>query len=98
MILAAVIYVVDFLHRTKWTHFFEVPGKNPLIVYLFSELMVTVLYRLHIGNISLYEWLYKNIFVYAGAYFGSFLFSITYMLFCWSLGYVMDKNKIYIKV
>jgi predicted acyltransferase len=98
MILAAVIYVVDFLHRTKWTHFFEVPGKNPLIVYLFSELMVTVLYMLHIGNISLYEWLYKNIFVYAGAYFGSFLFSITYMLFCWSLGYVMDKNKIYIKV
>lgn len=98
MILSAVIYVVDFLHKTNGTHFFEVPGKNPLIVYLFSELLATVLYMTHIGNTSAYEWFYNNIFVHAGAYFGSFLFAITYMLVCWSLGYVMDKKKIYIKV
>ena len=98
MILATVIFIVDFLHKTKGAHFFEVPGKNPLIVYLFSELLATVLYMTHIGDTSVYEWLYKNIFVYAGDYFGSFLFAIAYMLVCWSLGYWMDKKKIYIRV
>ena len=98
MILATVIFIVDFLQKTRGAHFFEVPGKNPLIVYLFSELLATVLYMTHIGDTSVYEWLYKNIFVYAGDYFGSFLFAIAYMLVCWSLGYWMDKKKIYIRV
>jgi predicted acyltransferase len=98
MILATVIFIVDFLHKTKGAHFFEIPGKNPLIVYLFSELLATVIYMTHIGDTSVYEWVYKNIFVYAGDYFGSFLFAIAYMLVCWSVGYWMDKKKIYIRV
>jgi predicted acyltransferase len=98
MILSAIIYVVDFLHKTSGTHFFEVPGKNPLIVYLFSELLVTVLYMTRIDKTSTYEWFYQNIFIYADNYFGSFLFAITYMLVCWSLGYILDKKRIYIKV
>jgi predicted acyltransferase len=28
----------------------------------------------------------------------SFLFAIAYMLLIWSIGFLMDKNKIYIKV
>lgn len=98
MILAAIIFFIDFLHQTAWAPFFEIVGKNPLIVYLVSELLVTVLYMISVGNTNLFHWLYENIFVYAGAYFGAFLFSICYMLICWSVGYVMDKRKIYIRV
>ena len=43
VIISAIIYVVDFLGRTNWTGFFTVFGKNPLFIYLLSEVGATVL-------------------------------------------------------
>ena len=43
VIISAIIYVVDFLGRTQWTHFFTVFGKNPLFIYLVSEVGATIL-------------------------------------------------------
>ncbi len=98
MILAGIIYLIDFAGKTKWTYFFEVFGKNPLPIYLLSELLATVLFLIPIGDTSLIEWIYQNIFSYAGPYIGSLLFALCYMLLCWSVGYIMDKKKIYIRV
>jgi predicted acyltransferase len=50
------------------------------------------------GDALLYAWLYNNVFIKAGPYFGSFLFTITFMLFCWLAGYGLDKKKIYVRV
>jgi predicted acyltransferase len=99
IIIAVVIYVIDFLGKTRWTHFFEVVGKNPLVIYLLSELLATLLWIIHIDKkTSLYQWIYKNIFAHAGAYMGSLFFAVAYMLLCWCVGYWMDKKKIYIRV
>ena len=98
MILAAVIFYIDFLQKTKGALFFETVGKNPLIVYLLSELLATLLYMIPVGDESLYHWVYQNIFSHIGDYFGAFLFAVCYMLLCWSVGYWMDKKKIYIRV
>ena len=99
IIIAAIIYVIDFLNKTKWTYFFEVFGRNPLFIYLLAELCVTILNFIQVSSdTSLYDWIYKNIFSHIGAYFGSFLFAFTYMLLCWSIGYFLDKKRIYIKV
>lgn len=99
IILSIIIYVIDFLQKTKWTVFFTVFGKNPLFIYLLSELFATVLWMIHTDKkTSLYQWIYHNIFSYAGAYLGSFLFAAAYMLLCWSVGYWMDKKKIYVRV
>jgi len=98
MILACVIYLVDFLGIKKGVYFFQVFGRNPLPIYLLSELLVILLYMFRVGDTSLYEWLYQNIFAHAGAYTGSLLFAIAYMLLCWSVGYILDRKKIYIKV
>jgi predicted acyltransferase len=100
VLLSALTYVTEFLGRTKWTYFFQVFGKNPLFIYLLSEITAILLWFFPIGEKRqpLYSWLYENIFQYAGNYFGSFLFAITIMLFCWLIGYWMDKKKIYVKV
>lgn len=98
MILAAIIYVVDFVGYTKGTHFFEVFGKNPLFIYLLSEVGVIILWMISIGGKPLFKWLYDNIYVHAGAYTGSFLFAVSWMLFCWVVGYFLDKKKIYVRV
>jgi predicted acyltransferase len=100
IMLAALIYVTGFLGRTRWAYFFEVFGKNPLFIYLLSELGVTLLWFFRVGELRqpLYIWLYKNIFQRSGDYLGSFLFAIAVMLTCWLAGYLLDKKKIYIRV
>ena len=99
IILAAVIYMIDFMNKTRWTYFFEVFGRNPLFIYLLSELAAILMYFLKVdSNTSAYRWMYVNIFSHAGAYLGSLLFAITFMLFCWIAGYFLDKRKIYIRV
>ncbi len=99
IIIAAIIYIINFKHKTGWTYFFEVMGRNPLFIYLLSELVATLLYFLRADSkTSLYNWIYNNIFLYAGAYTGSLLFAVSFMLLCWLVGYFLDKRKIYVKV
>ncbi len=99
VILAAVIYLVEFRQKTRWTYFFEVFGKNTIFIYLLSELLVITLDIIHVsGGASLFSWIYEHGFHWAGDYIGSFLFAIVYMLVCWAVGYVLDKRKIYIRV
>lgn len=99
VILSGIIYTVDFLGRTNWTKFFTVFGKNPLFIYLVSELGVSIADYIHPEpGIRLFPWLYQHIFQHAGLYLGSLLFAISWMLFCWIIGYYMDKKKIYVRV
>lgn len=99
MILAFIIYVIDFLNKTKWTNFFIVFGRNPLVIYILSELILITLMVLKVNDrTTVFKWIYYNLFAGVGDYIGSFLFAITVMLFCWVTGYILDKKKIYIKV
>ncbi|MEN9686162.1 MAG: hypothetical protein RLZZ28_1948 [Bacteroidota bacterium] len=98
MIIAAITYLTDFKQRRSWAWFFEVAGKNPLTIYLLSELLVTVLYMVNIGDSSLFNWIFQHPFSYAPDYWASLLFAISYMLLCWLVGYWMDKKKIYLRV
>jgi predicted acyltransferase len=99
IILAAVIYLTQFLEKTRWTPFFVVFGKNPLFIYLLSELLVTILFMIPMPpKTNLFRWLYAHVFRHFGDYSGAFLFAVCYMLLCWSVGYWLDKRKIYVKV
>ncbi len=98
MILAAIVYVIDFLKMNRWTYFFEVFGRNPLFIYLLSEVIAILLWFFTIGDVPAYSLLYQNVFSYAGGYLGSLLFALTVMMVCWLVGWWMDKRKIYVRV
>ena len=99
IIISVITYIIQFQKVVKWAGFFQVFGKNTLFIYLLSELLVTVLFMVPVGpKSSLFRWIYINIFSHAGEYLGSLLFAIAYMLVCWSVGYWLDKKKIYVKV
>ena len=99
IILSALIYVISIKNKTGWTYFFEVMGRNPLFIYLLSELGATLLYFFRADNkTTLYQWIYQNVFQFTGNYLGSLLFAVSYMLFCWLVGYFLDTRKIYIRV
>lgn len=99
ILLSMLIYVIEFRQKTGWASFFNVFGKNPLFIYLLSELLVVVFYIVRHGNESLFEWVNKGFYqaIFPGA-FGSLLFSLSYMLLCWTVGKWLDVKKIYIRV
>jgi predicted acyltransferase len=102
VIISALIYVIEILNWNKgnWTSFFTTVGKNPLPVYLFSELFVVLLLRIHISaSTNFYGWINQVFFqVIAPGAIGSLLFAICYMLVCWTFGKILDKNKIYLRL
>ncbi|KXK23310.1 MAG: membrane protein [Bacteroidetes bacterium OLB12] len=94
MVLAILVFIIEIAKLNKWTYFFEVFGKNTLFIYLLSEVFVIMMWTLRVGDTSLYNWIYENVFQsWAGDYNGSVLFALWVMLTCWGVGYWMDKKK-----
>jgi predicted acyltransferase len=98
VIIGTIIYRIELQRQLQFSGFFEVFGKNPLVIYLFSELLLTVLNMITIGDITLFNWIFKHGFSFFAPYWASLAFAVSYMLVCWLLGYILDKFKIYIRV
>lgn len=98
MVLSFLIYILEILRRTKWTPFFLVFGKNPLFIYLLSELLIITMYMIPTASGSLQRSVYLGFEKIASPINASFLFAFFFMLTCWAVGYVLDKRKIYIRV
>lgn len=99
-IMAVLIYAVEKQKVTFGVRFFDVFGKNPLFIYLFSELFyITLRFIPTDSGLDLFEWISENIFqmVFPGA-FGSLVTALVFMLLCWSLGWWLDRKRIYIKI
>ena len=102
MVIAALLYSVELRqwNGLHWTRFFTVFGKNPLFIYLLSEVLAILLYTVRTGSgASWFEWIGSAVFqnLMPGA-FGSLLFALFFMLLCWSIGWLLDRKRIYVRV
>lgn len=98
-ILSVLIFIIDIAGKKNWTYFFEVFGRNTLFIYLLSEVFVISMYYIPVGDMSINDWIYVNLFQsWLGNMNGSPLYAIWIMLTCWVVGYWMDKKRIYVKV
>ena len=100
LILGILIYIIELAGKRNWTYFFEVFGKNPLFIYLLSEVLVILLYTFsYEKGKSIYEsinlGLYQKV---APGPIGSLLFALSVMFVCWLVGWWMDRNKKYVRV
>ncbi|HEY0652864.1 MAG TPA: heparan-alpha-glucosaminide N-acetyltransferase domain-containing protein [Chryseosolibacter sp.] len=99
LILPVLIYVIEIYHSQRWTYFFVVFGRNPLFIYLLSEVLLISLYIIPVGDKRVPQWLNDDVFgSFASPVNASFLFAFFFMLTNWVVGYFLDKKKIYIKV
>lgn len=99
LILPVLIYVIEIYHSQKWTYFFVVFGRNPLFIYLLSEILLISLYIIPVGDKRVPQWLNDDVFgSFASPVNASFLFAFFFMLTNWVVGYLLDKKKIYVKV
>lgn len=102
LLIASLVYIIEMRlwNPANWTSFFVVFGRNPLLIYLLSELLVTVFFMIPItAHQRFFQWINAVFFqVIAPGPVGSFLFALTFMLLCWSVGWWLNKRKIYIRV
>ena len=102
VILATLIYVIEIRswNPANWTRFFVIPGKNPLFIYLLSEVLAIGLNMIPAGEgENAFGWLNGQLVqpLIPGAV-GSLLFALAFMLLCWSVGWLLDRRKIYVRV
>jgi len=109
--LGMFIYLLEFKEaKGKWSHFFDVFGKNPLFIFVLSGFLPRVLALLrwvdHIDEkgkpvyTNALPWFYEHVCknINNDLRVGSFLYALCFISFMFLLAYVLDKKKIYIKV
>lgn len=99
-ILGILIFILEIKAITKGAYFFQVFGKNPLFIYILSEILYTVFYMIKTGSgTPVYVAVNNSFFqkILPGAW-GSLAFALCYVLLCWLIGYWMDRRKIYVRV
>ena len=99
LLLPAMIYLIDLAGHRRWTGFFRILGNNPLAIYILSELLLVTILMLKIGDASVRDWLYVEVFQrIASPINASLLFAVTFMLACWIVAWALDRRKIYLRV
>lgn len=97
--IAFLILVIELAKLKRWTYFFEVFGRNPLILYALSGMIVRLMALVKIDSVPLKPWLYNNVFLtVASPKNASLAYALSYMVLIWLIGYFLDRKRIYIKV
>jgi predicted acyltransferase len=99
LILSLLIFVIEVRNSKGWTYFFEVFGRNPLMLYVFAWIVMDIFSMIPVGDGTLRSFIYANVYTsWLSPKNASFLFAISYMLLIWLIGWWMDRKKIYIKL
>ena len=110
LVLSVLLYAVELKgYKGRWSRFFDVFGKNALFIFMVSGILPRIYGLIHIPNgvdakgnprfMGLTQWMYGHVFEPAfGAMNGSLFYAVFNIILLWSLCYLLDKKKIYIRV
>jgi predicted acyltransferase len=104
LLLGILLWIIDIKGYSKWANPFLVFGVNPLFLYVFSEVMA-ITFGLEVAQLvsgektSIANWIYSSCFMpVAGSLNGSLLYALAFALTCWFCGWILFRNKIFIKL
>ncbi len=111
LVLGTLIFLIEFKEKKgAWSRFFDVFGKNPLFIFVLSGFLPRMLalfrWEDHISPegkpvyTSAFPWFYEHICknISTDLRVGSLLYALCMIAMYWSIVYLLDKKKIYIKV
>ena len=101
--LALLIWIIDVKGYKSWSRFFESFGVNPLFIYVLAAVLSILLGNIRVtvdgATTSLHCYIYSGILQpLLGDYPGSLAFALLFVILNWSIGYLLYKKKIYIKI
>lgn len=97
--MALLFYWVEIRRWKTGVYFFTVLGKNPLFVYIFSNLLLIFLIWPVRADTTGIDWI--NAFFFqrlAPGSSGSLLFALAFALLCWVVAWWLDRKKIYLRL
>ncbi|WP_341209188.1 heparan-alpha-glucosaminide N-acetyltransferase domain-containing protein [uncultured Sphingomonas sp.] len=100
ILLGGVIGAVEVKGVRVGRAFLQMLGRNPLAIYLFSELLVVTIELIHVRpGVGLYRWIGETWFqTLAPGPVGSLLCALAYTLVCCWFGRALDRRGIILKV
>lgn len=99
VILSMIIFVTDLREHKSWSRPFVLFGRNPLLLYILSGVIVKTYGLILIDDTNAYGALYKYVFQpLGGNYFGSLLFAIFHVLLLLVVAWWLDRRKIYFRL
>jgi predicted acyltransferase len=102
-LLSLLILLIDVRQKKRWSVFFESFGVNPLFCYVLAALLSIILGNIRFaygdGQVSVLGFVYQGIMKPVfGNYLGSLAYAILFVLLNWSIGHILYKKRIYIKI
>jgi predicted acyltransferase len=98
-LLSVILFFIEMKGHRQWTNSFVLFGKNPLLIFALSGMIVRIYGLIRFGDVNAYGGLYKYVFQpLAGNYAGSLLFAVAHVLLFLFIGWLLDRKKIYFKV
>ena len=99
VVLSGLISLIDLMKVRAGTRFFEIFGRNPLAIYMFSELLIVIIGMIRVGDADLWSWIGNTIFQpLTPGPLGALTCAVAYTLVCWLVAWWLDIKKIVIKV
>lgn len=103
LLLALLIWVIDMKGKDKWSHFFESFGINPLFIYVMGGILSILLgnIRFFSGDqvISVKGFVYNDLLLsWLPALWASLAYALLFVLLNWTIGHILYKKQIYIKI
>ena len=99
-LLALLIYIIDIKGYKKWTKFFESFGVNPLFMYVLGGVLGILFNTVKFGGHSIHSLIYSDFLVplLSDKTLASLIYALIFIAINWSIGYILYKKKIYIKI
>lgn len=96
---AALIWIIDIMKIEKWGFIFKVFGRNPLISYVLSIVIVKILMRIiRLDDSNGYALLYQKVFQPVGDKLGSLLFALSITMLVWLFAFWLYRKGKVIRV
>ena len=99
VILSMIVFVTDLRGSKSWSQPFVLFGRNPLLLYILSGVIVKTYGLIRIDDGGAYGAIYKYVFQpIGGNYFGSLLFALFHVMLILAVAWWLDRRRVYFRV
>lgn len=101
--LGLLIWIIDIKGYKAWCRFFEAFGINPLFMYVLGAVLGILFGSVRVpgaDGLTIKNAIYQNILIpaFGDETLASFIYALLFIALNWSIGYILYKKKIYIKI